>query len=87
MPARTFWENRAAAALRGYAEIAHANFNKARNALEAVELADQGLSVRAEDGVPLTSAREALWRLELLMDRSRVDMTNAHNNYAAFATT
>jgi len=63
-----------------------ANFNSARDAMESVELAFQGLTIRAKDYVPLTSAREALRRLELSMEHSRVDMIIAQNNYAAFVT-
>ena len=86
LPARTSGENPDAVALRGYVEVALAIFNSARDALESVELGVQGLSIRAEDSVPLTSANEALRRLELLMDSSRVDMINAQNNYATFVT-
>ena len=72
--------------VKGYAEVAHSNFNNTRDALEAVEFEVQELTIHEEDDVSLTSAREALRRLELLMDRSRVDMINAQNNYVAFVT-
>ena len=65
LPAGTSWENLGAVALRGHAKVALVDFNNARDALGSVELAVQGMSIRAEDSVPLTSAREALRRLEL----------------------
>jgi hypothetical protein len=86
VPAGPSWENQATATLRGFAEVALANFNSSRDALEAVELADQGLLIREEDHVLLQSAREAARRLEALMDRFCVDMTIAQNNYASFVT-
>ncbi len=84
--AGTPWEIPITAALRGFAEVALANFISSRDALEAIELAVQGLSIREEDHILLQSAREAARRLEAVIEMSRVDMINARNNYASFVT-